>query len=493
MPIQKYFDEASQTWKAVDSGTINDGINKYTPADIKRIDEHLADNETDLIQRAINVRMPPYNAKADGVTDDTQAIKQALLTGRNVYLPKGVGSYIINEGLIFTSNQFVFAEGGKNAVTIKASANFDTVNYTAMIEMQGYHPRLANVQLDCRDVTIDVVKINAEYEPSISHVKILGGKQGVRLDKGLESRFEHVSVNGTSEEGFRIYNVADAFFLNCSTDNCLHGLRSLGGSITALHFHAIKSKEHGFYLDGASSSQFYGCHADTNGFNGFHVTNTDSITFTDCWSFRNSAAVPGSYHNWLLNNLTNSNFSGCSANNHTLNNTKTSFSFVGVSSNVSFIGCYADKDIEGYTNRNVNGVNFIGCKGQLKKYNGHFDKANFNITLNAGANTVLTYDVGYDLTLTSNFKVFKVTFSSRGSTDKLAVFGHLYFAATNDTSGTSTTAKTFVYGDNNSAGAKFSVGIARTGGVLSLTITNVSTETVSYGFELEQFREAKWS
>ncbi|MED1863212.1 polysaccharide deacetylase family protein [Fictibacillus nanhaiensis] len=46
MPIQKYFDEASQTWKAVDSGAINDGTNKYTPADIKNITTQLAETTT---------------------------------------------------------------------------------------------------------------------------------------------------------------------------------------------------------------------------------------------------------------------------------------------------------------------------------------------------------------------------------------------------------------------------------------------------------------
>jgi hypothetical protein len=76
MPIQKYFDEASQTWKAVDSGAINDGINKYTPADIKLIDEQLAEkaqqNVVDNIQSDITTnyaKKAEINTLASGKAD----------------------------------------------------------------------------------------------------------------------------------------------------------------------------------------------------------------------------------------------------------------------------------------------------------------------------------------------------------------------------------------------------------------------------------------
>src|SRR5450759_4991122 len=50
----------------------------------------------------INVKNAPYNAKGDGVTDDTAAVQQALLDGcgrKVIYLPDG--TYLIKDTLRF--------------------------------------------------------------------------------------------------------------------------------------------------------------------------------------------------------------------------------------------------------------------------------------------------------------------------------------------------------------------------------------------------------
>lgn len=60
----------------------------------QEIDAQLAENVTDLKQREVNVRQPPYNAKADGIADDTSIIQSAIeslgASGGTVFLPDGI-------------------------------------------------------------------------------------------------------------------------------------------------------------------------------------------------------------------------------------------------------------------------------------------------------------------------------------------------------------------------------------------------------------------
>lgn len=306
---------------------------------------------------ARGVSVSAFGAVGDGVTDDTTAINEAIATGLDVFFPAGV--YLISSALTVSSKQRLSGEGSKNGVTITAAAGWDAVAHPTVIAMTGYHPAIEHIQVDARGVTdVDGVRISANYEPFLFDVKVLGGKVGVNLLSGLESRMEHVSVNGSAESGFYIQNVPDAFLLNCSADGCQFGFRGLGGSMTFIHCHAIKSVEHGFYLVSPSSSQFYGCHADTNGKNGFHVTNASNAHFTDCWSFKNGAGLVGSSYNWLFSNVVGSSVKGGGSNNEA--NVVNSFFFTGTN-RISLIGATADtKDAN-----TRSGIDFIGCTGIL--------------------------------------------------------------------------------------------------------------------------------
>lgn len=69
----------------------------------------LTQKTNDLLQRAVNVKQPPYNAKGDGVTDDRSAIWSAIQycndNQRPLYFPKG--TYLINSTIDFTSLPYV--------------------------------------------------------------------------------------------------------------------------------------------------------------------------------------------------------------------------------------------------------------------------------------------------------------------------------------------------------------------------------------------------
>lgn len=86
MPIINYPDPVTGEFKPADAGAINDGVNKYTPSDIKDI-------TTQLTQIATNVKL--FGAKGDGLSDDTASIQSAIdfvvsKGGGRVYLPAGI-------------------------------------------------------------------------------------------------------------------------------------------------------------------------------------------------------------------------------------------------------------------------------------------------------------------------------------------------------------------------------------------------------------------
>lgn len=294
-------------------------------------------------------------ADAHGV-DITTALERCLAITRNVFLPPG--AHILTRTLVLGDNHRLCGGGSKNATKLVAGAGWDAGVHPAVVRLTGNNARLEHITVDARATTgPDCVRVEAGYEPSMAHCQVLGGNQGVNLLSGLESRFEHVSANGCAGAGFYVQNVPDPFLLNCSTDGCRFGLRANGGSITAMHFHAIKSLEHGFYLVGPGSSQFYGCHADTNGLNGFHVARGNNTRFTDCWSFRNGHA--GTAYNWLFHDTELSSAMGCSSNNE--ESVAASFRFSGTNTGLMLMGCSASKPISGA----LGGAQFIGCSGEL--------------------------------------------------------------------------------------------------------------------------------
>ena len=67
-----------------------------------------------------NVKEPPYSAKGDGVSDDTEAIQRALEQKRDVFLPKGI--YCISRPLRLRADSRLFGLGVHSKIVPKADS-----------------------------------------------------------------------------------------------------------------------------------------------------------------------------------------------------------------------------------------------------------------------------------------------------------------------------------------------------------------------------------
>ena len=98
---------------------------EFIPTAIKRI-KSIEDRNSNI--NYVNVK--DYGAKGDGVDVDTDAINSALVSGKNVYIPKGI--YIINKAIVIPSNITVFGDGEDSVLRMQddcAYWNFSNITW----------------------------------------------------------------------------------------------------------------------------------------------------------------------------------------------------------------------------------------------------------------------------------------------------------------------------------------------------------------------------
>lgn len=121
----------------------------------------------------LHVTPQMFGAIGDGIADDTEALKKALSSGGNVYLPKGV--YITNEPLFVNVNTTSFTGESSQAV-IKAGSGFNSGeavitfyspdgNFDDRIKRERVHGHFSVIGLDmlCDGVRIGG-KVGTNYE-----------------------------------------------------------------------------------------------------------------------------------------------------------------------------------------------------------------------------------------------------------------------------------------------------------------------------------------
>lgn len=213
-----------------------------------------------------DVTKAPYNAKADGMTDDTDAIQKALDEGQHiVYLPNG--TYLVSKALRWGKNQrhTVLQGQSRDSVTIRLKdecPGFDLADKPLPVIWTGKPSSLQRVGNGIRNVTVDTGRGNpgaigiqfvTSIQGTIDTVRIRCGESGpIGLDLGYGTQegpclISHLEVIGFDRGIFTAGTVDGVTFedihLEAQKTSGIHNegqsiyLRRLDsvGSVTAIH------------------------------------------------------------------------------------------------------------------------------------------------------------------------------------------------------------------------------------------------------------------
>lgn len=510
-------------------------LQESTSEAIKILNNHIR-------QIGVNPKQPPYNAYGDGqshplstrfntlaeaqavfpsatsLTDEIDwcAIQEAIKSSvKNVYLPSGI--YMINRMLVYRDNVKMTGAGGKGATALKTLSTWNVTDSPAVVKMCGNEGFISDLNISCLSITDvaqkpDVILIDRDsvannvipWENTIFNVVTNGGKNSVWVKEGLETHVTRCQFKTASEAGLLAHQ-PDIYINDVSTDSCRHGLRTLGGSVTAHHFHAIYSKEEGFYLEGADFCQFTDCHADTSGRTGYKILNTKRIMMTACWSFNSSSETTNTYSDWSFTNVTDSMFTNCNSKGGTLEAqgyvTKASMYFDAATERNHFVNCQAtlapwgagaDNGADALMNKN----RFVACTGALARYNAKDNTTKHAFSLVGAASTTFNSYLFFNPSLTANAMVVEVRITARETNSPQNLyFGRMYKAITNGTTATEM-AMVDLLGTGSTAAKNFTITAAlhADGDKVSFTITNGNaSQSINYGIEVEYMHPPKFT
>jgi len=167
-----------------------------------------------------DVTKPPYNAKGDGIHDDTQALQRALNEGRIIYLPNGV--YLVSDQLRYPrgakvpSRRLLIGQSRKGAIIKLKDRTMDfgapkeplSVIFTSHFPPQAFRIYLKNLTIDTGKGNPGAIgcRFYANNIGAIMDVTIRSGDGSgvIGLDLGYDSDQGPMLARNVRVEGFDV-------------------------------------------------------------------------------------------------------------------------------------------------------------------------------------------------------------------------------------------------------------------------------------------------
>lgn len=258
------------------------------------LDEHKADEVTDAIKnphgaftefadRAVNVKW--FGAVGDGVTDDTQALQDALASlgnsGGLVFIP--AGTYLFNETLVIRNGQTIMGAGNYNGSTLLyagsgSAVDIDTEGCLSKIEVRKDSTGDWNLDNPVSGVRLTGSRGRAE------DIRIHGFEIGLHLiGEGRGCAYNQVFLR-------QIYNCHKAIVLDATTVNDNDGWVNeniiYGGTISM----------QGSYRQNPSYPTSWGIYMDCHNTN---YPNNNKFIGPSIEGVNNGIRIVGAYNNFL--------------------------------------------------------------------------------------------------------------------------------------------------------------------------------------------------
>lgn len=217
------------------------------------LDAQMEEKAKQIEDIAVNVKAKPYNAKGDGVTNDTTAIQTAI----NDVIASGGGRILIPDGIYLIDN-----------LLIKHPANYTEWSIHLTIEGTGKSILLANPSATDYTVKVEGDLVNNIFVRSIKfkNLKIAGNstinvtndwqrinRQGVSLRQCQDVYFDDVWISQFAQDGLKLTDVYDSNFINTQIFNCGQG-NADNSFKPALSLTGI--------IDNSNANYFFGLHME---------------------------------------------------------------------------------------------------------------------------------------------------------------------------------------------------------------------------------------